>query len=113
MQVLVYAMQVLALRERIEIGIFQPHVFSATPGLSYSLLFPPRERRPARTEPRSAMKLKQKNVLIALGWNDHRLIQGIAAYATQHRWHLAANSIIHEKVIPWGWQGDGVLAWLA
>ena len=56
---------------------------------------------------------KQKNVLVALGWYDHRLLQGIATYATQHRWHLAAHSIIHEKVIPWGWQGDGVLAWLA
>lgn len=59
------------------------------------------------------MKTKQKNVLVALGWYDHRLLQGIATYATQHRWHLAAHSIIHEKVIPWGWQGDGVLAWLA
>ena len=56
---------------------------------------------------------KQRNVLLALGWYDHRLLQGIAAYAAQHRWHLAAHSIIHEKVIPWGWQGDGVLAWLA
>jgi len=56
---------------------------------------------------------KQKHVLLALGWYDHRLLQGIAAYAAQHRWHLAAHSIIHEKVIPWGWQGDGVLAWLA
>ncbi len=56
---------------------------------------------------------KQKNVLVALGWYDHRLLQGIASYATQHRWHLAAHSIIHEKVIPWGWEGDGVLAWLA
>ena len=59
------------------------------------------------------MKSKQKNVLVALGWYDHRLLQGIATYATQHRWHLAAHSIIHEKVIPWGWEGDGVLAWLA
>lgn len=58
-------------------------------------------------------KHKQKNVLVALGWYDHRLLQGIANYATQHRWHLAAHSIIHEKVIPWGWEGDGVLAWLA
>ena len=56
---------------------------------------------------------KQRNVLVVLGWYDHRLLQGIAAYATQHRWHLAAHSIIHEKVIPWGWEGDGVLAWLA
>jgi LacI family transcriptional regulator len=57
-------------------------------------------------------KQKQKNVLVALGWYDHRLLQGIATYATQYRWHLAAHSIIHEKVIPWGWEGDGVLAWL-
>lgn len=59
------------------------------------------------------MKAKPKNVLVALGWYDHRLLQGIATYATQHRWRLAAHSIIHEKVIPWGWDGDGVLAWLA
>ena len=58
-------------------------------------------------------KAKQKNVLVALGWFDHRLLQGIATYATENRWHLAAHSIIHEKVIPWGWEGDGVLAWLA
>ena len=56
---------------------------------------------------------KQKNVLVALGWYDHRLLQGIATYATEQGWHLAAHSIIHEKVIPWGWEGDGVLAWLA
>jgi ACS family hexuronate transporter-like MFS transporter len=43
-----------------------------------------------------AMK-KQKNVLVALGWYDHRLLKGIAAYATQHRWHLAAHSIITRR----------------
>ncbi len=59
------------------------------------------------------MKKKHRHVLLALGWYDHRLLQGIASYATQHSWHLAAHSIIHEKIIPWGWQGDGVLAWLA
>ena len=26
--------------------------------------------------------------------------------------NLASHSIIHEKVIPWGWEGDGILAWL-
>ncbi|MFZ9991990.1 MAG: substrate-binding domain-containing protein, partial [Opitutales bacterium] len=31
---------------------------------------------------------------------------------SEHRWHLASHSIIHEKVIPWGWDGDGILAWL-
>ncbi|MGA0029455.1 MAG: substrate-binding domain-containing protein [Opitutales bacterium] len=53
-----------------------------------------------------------RNVLLALGWYDHRLLQGIATYASEHRWHLASHSIIHEKVIPWGWDGDGILAWL-
>jgi LacI family transcriptional regulator len=55
---------------------------------------------------------RPRNVLLALGWYDHRLLQGIATYASEHRWHLASNSIIHEKVIPWGWDGDGILAWL-
>lgn len=53
-----------------------------------------------------------RNILLALGWYDHRLLQGIATYASEHRWHLASHSIIHEKVIPWGWDGDGILAWL-
>ncbi len=56
---------------------------------------------------------KQKNVLLALGWHDHRLLKGIATYATEHNWHLSAASIVNELVIPWGWSGDGVLAWLA
>ena len=55
---------------------------------------------------------RPQNVLLALGWYDHRLLQGIATYASEHRWHLASHSIIHEKVIPWGWEGDGILAWL-
>ncbi len=56
---------------------------------------------------------KPRNVLLALGWYDHRLLKGIVNYATEKRWHLAAHSIIHEKEIPQGWDGDGVLAWLA
>ena len=55
---------------------------------------------------------RPRNVLLALGWYDHRLLQGIATYASEHRWHLASHSIIHEKVIPQGWDGDGILAWL-
>jgi len=55
---------------------------------------------------------KPRNVLLALGWYDHRLLQGIATYASEHRWHLSSHSMIHEKVIPWGWEGDGILAWL-
>lgn len=56
---------------------------------------------------------KQKSVLLALGWHDHRLLTGIAAYAAEHNWHISAASITKELVIPWGWSGDGVLAWLA
>ncbi|MES2438770.1 MAG: DNA-binding transcriptional regulator [Verrucomicrobiota bacterium] len=61
---------------------------------------------------RGGMK-KQKNVILALGWHDHRLLNGIATYATEHNWHISAASITKELVIPWGWNGDGVLAWLA
>lgn len=56
---------------------------------------------------------KQKNVILALGWHDHRLLNGIATYANEHNWHISAASITKELVIPWGWSGDGVLAWLA
>lgn len=55
--------------------------------------------------------IRQKNVLLVLGWYDHRLHQGIAEYAQEHGWHLTAN-LARERVIPWGWKGDGVLAWL-
>ena len=56
---------------------------------------------------------KRKNVLLALGWYDHRLIQGIGAYAAEHHWHLSSASITQEFVIPHDWKGDGILAWLA
>lgn len=56
---------------------------------------------------------KQKNVLLALGWHDHRLLNGIASFATEQNWHISAASITKELSIPWGWEGDGVLAWLA
>jgi LacI family transcriptional regulator len=55
----------------------------------------------------------QKNVLLALGWHDHRLLNGIATFAMEQNWHISAASITKELVIPWGWSGDGVLAWLA
>lgn len=54
---------------------------------------------------------RQKRVLIALGWYDYRLHSGIEKYAQEHRWYLSAN-LAREKVIPWGWEGDGILAWL-
>jgi len=50
-------------------------------------------------------------VLLVLGWYDYRLHKGIAEYAQAHGWHLSAN-LARERVIPWGWKGDGVLAWL-
>lgn len=56
---------------------------------------------------------KRQNVLLALGWYDHRLIQGIGAYAAEHNWHLSSASITQEFVIPYNWRGDGILAWLA
>ena len=57
------------------------------------------------------MRKKYPRVLLALGWYDHRLYQGIAKYALQAGWHLCAD-MTKEKVIPWGWEGDGILAWL-
>ena len=56
---------------------------------------------------------RQKSVMLALGWHDHRLLNGIAAYAAEHDWHISAASVTKELAIPWGWEGDGVLAWLA
>ena len=49
--------------------------------------------------------------MIALGWYDYRLHRGIEKYAQEHAWFLSAN-LAREKVIPWGWEGDGILAWL-
>lgn len=57
------------------------------------------------------MAKKQKRVFLALGWYDYRLHQGIEKYAQEHGWHLYSN-YTREKVIPWGWRGDGILAWL-
>jgi LacI family transcriptional regulator len=57
------------------------------------------------------MPKQQKRVLLALGWYDYRLHQGIEKYAQEHDWHLYAD-LAREKVIPWGWEGNGVLAWL-
>jgi len=57
------------------------------------------------------MPKKQKRVLLALGWYDYRLHKGIEKYAQEHGWHLYSD-YTREKIIPWGWQGDGILAWL-
>ena len=65
----------------------------------------------ARLSVVSLMKKHQKRVLVALGWYDYRLHRGIERYALEHGWNLSAN-LAREKVIPWGWEGDGILAWL-
>jgi LacI family transcriptional regulator len=57
------------------------------------------------------MRKTQRRVLLVLGWFDHRLQRGIEQYAQEHGWHLFPQ-ITREKVIPWGWNGDGILAWL-
>ncbi|HET7626587.1 MAG TPA: DNA-binding transcriptional regulator [Verrucomicrobiae bacterium] len=57
------------------------------------------------------MPKRQKRILLALGWYDHRLHAGIARYALERGWHLCPDTT-REKVIPWGWEGDGILAWL-
>jgi LacI family transcriptional regulator len=57
------------------------------------------------------MRRRHKRVLLALGWYDYRLHQGIEEYAQEHGWSLSSN-LARERVIPWGWDGDGILAWL-
>jgi LacI family transcriptional regulator len=57
------------------------------------------------------MRKKAPRILLALGWYDHRVHQGIASFALKAGWHLCAD-VTKEKVIPWGWEGDGILAWL-
>jgi len=54
---------------------------------------------------------RQKRVLLVMGWYDYRLHRGIARYAVEHGWHLCPDTT-KERVIPWGWEGDGILAWL-
>jgi len=57
------------------------------------------------------MQKRRKRVLIALGWYDYRVHRGIERFAQESGWHLSTN-FAREKVIPWGWEGDGILAWL-
>lgn len=57
------------------------------------------------------MPAKTPRVLLALGWYDYRLHSGIEKYAQEHHWHLCSD-VTRERVVPWGWEGDGILAWL-
>jgi LacI family transcriptional regulator len=58
------------------------------------------------------VRKKAWRVLLVFGWYDYRLERGIEQYAQEHDWHLSPQ-VTREKVIPWGWDGDGILAWLA
>lgn len=50
-------------------------------------------------------------MLLVLGWYDHRLVRGIEKFAQEQGWRLSQD-LAREKVIPWGREGDGILAWL-
>jgi LacI family transcriptional regulator len=65
----------------------------------------------ARYKEGQVTRKRQKRVMLVLGWYDYRLHRGIEKFAQEHHWHLFSNAA-REKVIPWGWEGDGVLAWL-
>jgi LacI family transcriptional regulator len=57
------------------------------------------------------MRKKSPRVLLVLGWYDYRLHCGIEKFAQERGWRLSED-LAREKVIPWGWDGDGILAWL-
>jgi len=56
-------------------------------------------------------QISRQRILLVLGWYDYRLHRGIERYAQEHGWFLRENVAL-EKVIPWGWEGNGILAWL-
>jgi len=55
---------------------------------------------------------RQRRVLLITDFYEYRAIRGIEKYAQEHDWNLITD-ITQERTIPWGWQGDGILAWLA
>ena len=57
------------------------------------------------------MRKKHLRVLLAMGWYEQRVHQGIANYALKAGWHLCPD-VTKEKVIPWCWGSYGILAWL-
>src|ERR1051325_2442451 len=75
--------------------------------IEFSPLAPKALAKPVWPLQNRIMRSKSPRVLLALGWYDHRVHQGIANYAQQHGWHLSVD-VTKEKVIPWGWQGDGI-----
>jgi Transcriptional regulators len=57
------------------------------------------------------MHKRRKHVIGRVFRSDYRVHRGIERFAQEHDWHLSAN-FAREKVIPWGWEGAGILAWL-
>ena len=53
----------------------------------------------------------RRRVLVALGYYDHQLHQGIVRYAREAGWILET-SMCHSGVIPDHWEGDGILTLL-
>lgn len=52
-----------------------------------------------------------KSVLLFNEWHDPLFERMIAKYARERGWHLALDSL-YEGIFPWGWQGDGCIAYL-
>jgi len=50
----------------------------------------------------------KRNVLVALGWHDPRIIEGVGRYAKEAGWHLEMRAVI-EGTLPSHWRGDGML----
>lgn len=60
----------------------------------------------------ASMRRRQRRVLLVADFYDFRAIRGIERYAQEHDWSLFTD-VTQERTIPWGWTGDGILAWLA
>ena len=53
-----------------------------------------------------------KHVLLALGWYDPLLHEGVVDYAGEHDWFLNSSVLRSMGRIPGGWQGDGAIVHL-
>ena len=65
-------------------------------------------RQKTTRTPAPAAAPRMRSVLLALCWYDYRIHRGVARYAREHGW-LLHSEMGHTGVIPWGWQGDGVI----
>jgi LacI family transcriptional regulator len=52
---------------------------------------------------------QSRDVLLALGYYDHRFHMGAVRYACEHGWHLVAD-MAYKRSLPEGWRGDGIIA---